>query len=421
MTTALQDPPTLAGRRDLYLGRQPILDRRHELYAFELLFRSGTRNAAVFDDDTQATAMVISNAFHELGVDSALGRYRGFINLSEAMLMSDMIGLLPKDKVVLEVLETVRPSPAVTARLEQLRAAGFSLALDDVASADAAYEPLLPYVDYVKIDLKQVRRGELPGLARHFRASGAALLAEKVDTREEAQQCLALGFSYFQGYYFARPEVISGKKLAPSEATLLDLLGLVLTEAEQSAIEETLKRDPALSVNVLRLANSAASGLRRRAASVGAAVMLLGRRQLQRWVQILLYAGDAGNSLPSPLMQLAATRGRMMELIAPRVMDARGAEFAFLTGILSLLDALLRRPLAEIVASLPVPGEVGDALLRRRGVLGTLLALCERVEAGDAAGVARVVAALPGVSPADLNRAHRDALRWANSIAESGA
>lgn len=415
-----QDPPTLAGRTNLFLGRQPILDRRQELFAFELLFRSGIQNAAVFDDDIKATAVVITNAFNELGVESVLGRYRGFINLTEALLLSDMIELLPRDKVVLEVLETVRPSPRVAARCAQLREMGFSLALDDVSSVNKTFEPLLPAVEFIKIDLKKTAPGALPEIVRHFKARGMALLAEKVDSRKQADECRALGFDYFQGYFFAKPEIISGKKLSPSEMTLLDVLGLVLTDADQPAIEEALKRDAALTMSLLRLANSVASGLRQHAATIGSAIMLLGRRQLQRWLQLLLYASEPGRNLPSPLMQLAATRGRLMELLVTHAVGHDGEDLAFVTGIMSLMDTLLKQPLAEIVASLPVPAEVRQALLERGGRLGALLALCERLEEGDPARISRALALLSGVSVENVNLAQAEALRWANSIAEQG-
>jgi EAL and modified HD-GYP domain-containing signal transduction protein len=149
--------------------------------------------------------------------------------------------------------------------------------------------------------------------------------------------------------------------------------------------------------------------------------MLLGRRQLQRWLQLLLYASDPGHNLPSPLMQLAATRGRLMELLAPYSLEHGGEDLAFITGIMSLMDALLKRPLAEIVASLPVPAEVRQALLERGGPLGALLGLCERLEEGDPARISRALASLPGVSAENVNLAQAEALRWANSIAEQGA
>jgi len=295
---------------------------------------------------------------------------------------------------------------------------GFSLALDDVISADAAFAPLLPSVEVVKIDVKQVAPGALPGIVQHFKANGLSLLAEKVDSRREVDQCLALGFDYLQGYYFAKPEIISGKKLSPSEQTLLNLLGLILSDAEHAAIEEVLKRDAALSINLLRLANSAASGLRQRASTINSAIMLLGRRQLQRWLQLLLYAGEPGHNLPTPLMQLAATRARVMELLAPHTLEEVERELAFTTGVMSLMDTVLKRPLAEILASLPVAAEMKSALLDRGGRLGALLTLCERLEEGDPARVNAALRAFPRIAPRLVNLVQADALRWANALAE---
>jgi EAL and modified HD-GYP domain-containing signal transduction protein len=332
-----------------------------------------------------------------------------------------MIEMLPRESVVLEVLESVRTSPQVAARCAWLRKMGYALALDDVASADEALEPLLPSVEYVKVDMKQIAPEALPGVARHFKVRGVHLLAEKVDTREQVERCLEFGFDFFQGYYFARPEIISGRRLSPSEATLLDLLGLILTDAEQAAIEEALKRDVALSVNLLRLANSAASGLRRGVVSLGSAIMLLGRRRLRRWLQLLLYASEPARNVPTPLMQLAATRGRMMELLAPHALGHGAQDLAFLAGIMSLLDTLLKRPLAEIIALLPVPAELRSALLDRGGRLGAMLVLCEAVEDGDPACVVQAIAGLPGLSAGAVTLAHADALRWANSIGEQAA
>jgi c-di-GMP phosphodiesterase len=204
--------------------------------------------------------------------------------------------------------------------------------------------------------------------------------------REQVDRCLELGFSYFQGYYFARPEIISGKKLNPSQLVLLELLRLVIGDADLSRIERVLKHEPALSINLLRMANSVANGLRRRIDTIGAAVMMLERRQLHRWVQLLLYSTESGSDAPSPLMQLAVTRGRTMELLASHVLPHQGsADPAFLTGIMSLMEALLQRPLVEILATLPVSTELSGALLERRGRLGQLLTLCERIEEAELA------------------------------------
>lgn len=404
---------------NVFLGRQPILDRKQELYAFELLFRSGMHNAAIVSDESQATATVITNAFSHLGIEAALGNYRAFINVSGDLLMSDAIEMLPAGKIVLEILETVELTPEVVARCRNLRRMGFALAIDDVTELSEGMRALLPYVELVKIDLMQLDLAQIAELAHAFAPWKAGLLAEKVETREQMEACLALGFEFFQGYYFAKPQIVSGKKLTHSEMTLLELLGLVLSDGEHSDIETTLKRDPGLALNLMRLTNSVAFGTGQPVRTLGSAIMILGRRQLQRWLQILLYA-KSGGKLPSPLLQMAATRAKTMELLAGR-MSAGGdvEDLAFMTGIMSLMDVLLSSPLAELIAPMPLAIEVKDALLLRSGPLGALLSVCEHIESGDDTGLRTVLGTLPGVSPDAVAFAQTEAMRWANSLGEA--
>jgi c-di-GMP-related signal transduction protein len=183
----------------LFLGRQPILDREQQLFAYELLFRNSASNAADVTDGIQATATVIVNAFAELGIAAALGNYRGFINVDEAFLFSDLLELLPRQSVVLEILETVPPSPAVIERCHALKAAGFSLALDDVIQLDPAFAELLALVEIIKVDIHALSDAELNQLVTTLKPLGKQLLAEKVDSREKMEACLKLGFSLFQG------------------------------------------------------------------------------------------------------------------------------------------------------------------------------------------------------------------------------
>jgi EAL and modified HD-GYP domain-containing signal transduction protein len=274
-----------ANSNEFYLGRQPILDRAEQLHAFELLFRSGPTNRADIVDGVAATAQVIQHAFGELGAEVALGPFRGFINIDASMLMNDVLELLPRHLVTLELLETIVITPDVVARCKELKQAGFKLALDDVREITAPYHPMLEIVDYLKVDIKLVAPTELVELTQQARAWPVALLAEKVDTREEAAHCRELGYQYFQGYYFARPLLIPGKKLSPSETILMRLLALLLNDADTDDIEALIRQSPPLTLNLLRIVNAAAVGLSRKLASIGDAITVLGRRQLKRWVQ----------------------------------------------------------------------------------------------------------------------------------------
>ena len=406
------------GSSELFLGRQPILDRSQQLLAYELLFRSGRRNAADVSDQVQATATVVTNAYSKLAVGDALGPYRGFINVDREFLFSDMIELLPRDAVMLELLETIAPDAEVVARVRELRDKGFQLALDDIVGLDASYDELLELVDVVKVDLQPLTEAQVRAIVARVKPTGARLLAEKVDSREQMEFCRDLGFELFQGYYFAKPTIIAGKKLDHSQLALMRLTTLLLEDADTAELEKIFKQEPGLTVNLLRLTNSVASGVRTRITSLRHAITVLGRRQLQRWLQLLLFANQQTGAA-SPLLQLAATRGRLMELLADKLRgkSAELPEQAFMTGIMSLMPTLLGQRIEDILVQLPVAPAMAQALAAaREGQLGALLALAEASESGDCAQIEALLPALYGLNQTTLNNALSQALAWANNI-----
>jgi EAL and modified HD-GYP domain-containing signal transduction protein len=408
---------------EIFIGRQPILDRGQNLAAFELLFRSGLSGGANVSDDLQATATVITRSFSDLGLHAVLGKYRGFINVSADLLMSDMLELLPQEQVVLELLETIQITDDIVARCRDLKAMGFSLALDDFIAYDPVYEPLLEVVEVVKIDLPQLEIPALEQLVRQLKPWPVQLLAEKVDSAEQAERCRQLGFHFFQGYYFAKPVVLTGKRSDPSKLALLRLLGLILSDAETHEIEQAFKHNPTLSYNLMRLVNSVAMGMSHKINSLTQAIVVLGRRQLQRWLQLLLFTADASDAdFPTPLMLLAATRGKMAELLA-KVTHPRDRDYqdrAFTAGIMSLLDALLGMPMHDILQQLNLAEDVQQALLAREGPIGLLLRLAEKQEGNDLEGMAAMLAQEPNLTLGDVTRAGMEAMLWANNIGEEG-
>ena len=409
-----------AAADQLFLGRQPILDRDQRLFAYELLFRNGSRNFAEVTDGVQATATVIANAFTELGVEAALGNCRGFINVDEQCLFSDMLELLPRHAVVLEILETVPPTPAVIERCIALKAAGFTLALDDVVQLEPEFAELLSLVEIVKVDIQPLSRVQLMQLVMKLKPMGKQLLAEKVDSREQMEQCLKLGFTLFQGYFFAKPTIISGKKLDHSQLSLMKLMGMLLGDAATAELEAALKPEPGLTVNLLRMTNSVGAGCTEEITSLGHAITVLGRRQLQRWLQLLVFASGSQNGASNPLLLMAATRGRLMELLAAELRpgDAALADQAFMAGIMSLMPALVGLPIADIVAPLGLTANVRDALCAGTGTLGALLRIAESSEDGDLLRLTQALAELPGLGPKAINRAQTQALQWANEIGQ---
>jgi EAL and modified HD-GYP domain-containing signal transduction protein len=404
--------------QDFFLGRQPILDRGQSIVAYELLFRSSEEaTEANVADDLSATATVILQTFADLGIDTVLSTHQGFINISADLLMSELVELLPRDRVVLELLETIDITPEVVARCRELKDKGFSLALDDFLFDDV-YLPLFSLVDIIKIDLLALRPGELEVYVNRLRHWPVRLLAEKIDTPEQAQHCMELGFDLFQGYYFAKPAILSGRRADPVHLALLKLLGLVLSDADTGELEQVFKHDPGLTYNLLKLVNSVAMGMRQKITSLNHAIVVLGRRQLQRWLQLLLFAHRGEGNLNDPLLQLAATRGRLMELLAAHVApgNRQVEDQAFMVGIMSLIDILLALPKNEVVEQLNLPDGVKAAILNREGMLGDMLLLGEKLEHNDYDAAIGILPRLPALSLAKLSRAQIEALAWATNL-----
>lgn len=406
---------------DIFLGRQPILDRDQRIVAYELLFRAGNTASVTITDDMQATASVIHHAFSEMGVQTVLGTQLGFINISAEMLHSDMVELLPKAQVVLELLESINVDDTVIERCRTLKQQGFTLALDDFVFSENR-RPLLALVDIVKVDLLLHSQDELRAAVDQLKQWPVKLLAEKVDSAEQAAYCHALGFDLFQGYYFARPLVLAAKRADPSQMALINLLGLLLKDADTSQIEQVFKQHPNLTYNLMRLVNSVACGVPRSITSVSQAIMVLGRKQLLRWLQLLMFTLQDGSAYPSPLMLLAATRGKMMEsLAAKQQLNTDYCEEAFMAGILSLIESLIDKPLADIVKELNLGERLSAALLRREGELGVLLQLVESVEYLDLDYTHLLLAQTGTLSLSDLTAAEMEAMSWANQVAEAAA
>ncbi|MFL6674902.1 MAG: EAL and HDOD domain-containing protein [Massilia sp.] len=405
---------------NFFLARQPILGRDQRLVAFELLFRAaGEHDDAQLTDNASATAAVISHA-SLLGMEHVVGEQFAFVNVDEVVLMSDFVRFLPPQKVILEILETVKPTQRVLGRMRELKELGFQFALDDVVAHSDDVSKLVELVDVIKIDLQGVDRDELARLVSSLKSPNKKLLAEKVETQEEFQLCLELGFEYFQGYYFARPAILSGRRMAPSEMAILHLLELINANADPRTIEMAVKRDALISLNLLRLVNSRAAGPSKRIDSLSQALAQLGRRQLKRWLQILLYTSPGSKvELNSPLLQLATTRGKLLELMTLQVRPGctASADMAFTVGILSLMDAMFALPMADILSRVDVAEEVRDALLRRTGDFGAMLTVVELLEGAQAGKPLTNALRKLGLSVKQVREIELAAFEWVRELA----
>lgn len=404
-----------------FLGRQPILDRTQQIIGFELLFRSKESLLAAKILDTEvASASVILNALSDFGFQDVLGRHRGFFNVTLEMLMSDAVELLPKDRVVIELLETIMMDQQVVERCRTLKSLGFTLALDDHVYSPALHD-IYQVVDIIKLDILEIPEEELPGIVERLRAWPLTLLAEKVESAEQYETCSALGFNLFQGYYFARPVVLKQNKFDVGKLTMLQLMEQVMSETEIAEIEETFKQNPGLTYNLLRLVNSVAIGLRVRIKTLRHALTVLGLDQLKRWITLALYASKDSGGAQSPLLEIAAMRGKLMELLVQSLPVPGGREHAdraFMAGILSLIDVLFEVSMEELVEKLNLVDDVRAALLQRGGALGELLLLAEKLEQADFAGV-NVHLDECGLTLDKLLSAQLETIAWSDRLSAS--
>jgi len=369
-----------------YLGRQPILNRDGALIGFELLFRSGRDNLANHINDGQATAHVVARAIGEMGVDAALGSHLGFVNIGGEMLVDQSLRVIPPARFILEIPAAVARNPENLKHCQMLREVGYRLALDDVIGGFNELTDLLPHFDFIKIDFVRCPKQQIAELVPLFKPYQKTLIALKVESLEEYELAKELGFDLFQGYYFARPEVLSSRRASASHGALLRLLQVLLADPDTAELEMELKLNPTVVMHLMRLVNSGAFGLGRNVSSIREAIMAAGIDRITRWTQLLLYADKSGVPFDSdPLVQLASVRAHFMERAASRLHnhDRRLLESAFLTGVFSLIDVVFGGAIEDILSGLALSVPITEAILHRRGLLGQLLALAEAAERGD--------------------------------------
>lgn len=408
----------VSGKSEIFLGRQPILALDKSTVAYELLFRSeDSLLEADVTDDLLSTSTVIVNMLSQFGLDNVLGNCDAFLNVSASLLMSETIELLPPERIIFEILEDVPISSQLVERCIELKDRGFRLAIDDFVYR-AEYDAILPLIDYLKVDLEITSIESLPRVIAEIRKhSNAILLAEKVEEEAQYLACKDLGFTLFQGYFFAHPVVITGKKPQPNQISLMRIMGMLIGDANVSELEVPFKESPTLTISLLRLVNSVAvsGGRRQEIGTLRQAIVVLGQKQLLRWVQLLLYVSPEGN-IANSLMQQVSNRARLMELIANRLDNYKATgDQAFMVGMLSLVHAVLRTPQEEVLAQIAIPETLKLAITKREGLLGQLLNLTELIEKYEFEAAGAAIHEL-GMSVSDFTAIQLQAMQWANEL-----
>ncbi len=404
----VQEPPGAT----CFIARQPIFDSPRALYGYELLFRSAGADRFNGTDGEAASLHVIGNALSAFGLEALTGGKRAFINFPRSLLVDGHAHLLPPDRVVVEILETVEPDQEVIQACRDLRAAGYVVALDDFVG-DPKFEALVEVADIIKVDF----RGADPDQRRRFAETlvprGIQLLAEKVETWDEYREAADAGYALFQGYFFCRPQTLSSKALRPSALAYVRLLEeLNRPEVDLHRVEQLLERDATLALNLLSYLNSALFASSSRVTSLRHAALLLGPRNLKRWANMMAVLGLCEGK-PPELFVTCVVRARFAEVLGCRA-ELKNEPFEmFLIGLLVAADALLERPLDEALRLFSVSADIRDALLEGRGRLGPLCALIRAYEAGAWDEVVAGAAVL-GVAHQTVLASYQQALGWMN-------
>ncbi len=348
--------------RRAFVARQPIFDRKQEVFAYELLFRGdGVQQTAGQGDDT-ATIQTINTGLNVMGLDELIGSAKAFINITEGLLLSGHCAALPPNRVVVELLENIRPTPEVVAATKAVKDQGCVIALDDMVSTEG-YEPLLELADIVKVDFLLTEPHERYTLIEELHERGIQVLAEKVENHEEFNEAMALDCLYFQGYLFCKPQTLSGRQITGSKLKYLHFIEQVnQPEIDFTSIENVIKADVSLSMKLLKYLNSAAFAFRNEIDSIKHALVLLGENPVKQWATTVALGGIADDK-PIALTSTSLTRARFCEQIGPEAgVRNRGLDL-FLMGMLSLVDAMIDRQLDQVIASLPLHEDVRTTLL----------------------------------------------------------
>lgn len=419
------DKKELADKNPLrrkFVARQPIFNREMDVIGYELLFRTGFDN--FFDtnsDQEHATSKTLLDSFILFGMKELTGGKRGFINFTQKMLLCEIPFSFPRDFLVVELLETVQPVPEIVAACEKLKYDGYPLALDDF-HFHIDFEPLFPYLDIIKVDFIETPAEERGRIIERINAfdnnNGHKIkfLAEKVETLEDFNHAVAMGFTYFQGYFFSRPRIMTTRDIPSVKSNLLRLLHKIhnpnITVKE---LERIIKRDVSLAYKLIRFINSASFGLPVEVRSITHAINLLGIHELRRWVSLLALS-QLSDDQPEELMTSSIVRARFCESLAQHIgLNDQSAEF-FLMGLFSLIDTFIQRPMRTILDEMPLSNDVKFALLERENsIFSKILEFVKAYERGDWDNIFKLAGPI-GLNEEALPGLYFATILWANAL-----
>lgn len=364
---------------DVYIARQPIFNRNMKVYGYELLYRQSINNYFEGADDDKATTALINNSFMVFGFQELTEQTRGFINFSQNLLLNGLAYMLPKDQVVIEILERIEPSEEIIEACKKLKEKGYKLALDDfvLEQYTKEYLPLIEMADIVKVEFPAIKGDGIQKVIDRF-CRNKTFLAEKVETREEHRRAMDMGFKLFQGYYFSKPVLENQKDIGALNVNLLRIVNVLNIEpVDYDKIAEAIQQDVGLSYKFLKMSNSVYYGSKYRIKNIKQGLMFLGSDEIKRWTYLMLLRGVQCTD-NAELVKNSIIRSKMLSLLA-KELHIRNESDYFIAGMFSAVDILMNTSMDKALIGLPLSQEVREALLgqknRLRWYLDTVLAL----------------------------------------------
>ncbi len=395
-----------------FIARQPIFNHKREVVAYELLFRNGLKNVFEYPDGTEATSHVIVNSLMLFGIRALTCGTKALINVTAEVLENDYMMMLPNDLVIPEVLEDIVESEEIVAACLRLKKAGYQIALDDIVSLEGR-EQCLQFADILKIDFMDTDEAFQKDVAKRFESTDVIMLAEKVETYEEFERGLDMGYSLFQGYFFAKPEVLSKKSVPGAKLQYMQLMGQIQQpKINLQQIENLIKQDMSLSFRLLMYINSAFFGLRVEIRSIKQALVLLGENEVRKWAALVAMT-FMGSDKPAELILTSLSRARFCEIVATHVGLKKQSQDLFLMGMFSLLDAIVDRSREELLAELPISEQITSALLGEDSIFKDVLHMATSYECGnwkEFSGTAKKI----GAPEEQIPDIYFTAVEWAN-------
>ena len=398
--------------QDIFVGRQPIYNRNLGIFGYEMLFRADSKNnVSAQPGEDGATSQVIINTFLDMGLDNLVGKAMASINLTERFLLDDDALPLPPDRVILDIHSNTGINEHTLSALQRLKQAGFTLALEDFHEIPN-FSALLKLADIFKMDIRNTTRNENLSRINSLKKYQLKVLAEKVETLDEYEDFMDMGFDYFQGYFLSQPRIIKSKTLETSKLSVMQLLSTLHSSgADISEIETAISSDLTLSYKLLKLMNSAFFNLPNEVDSIKRAVVFLGRRKLTGWASML--ALSSMNDRPAELIKIAMIRAKTCELIAKKLL-LKDEDKYFTAGMFSALDILMEQPIESLISPLPLADEVKQAILKHNGNIGVVVKCSQLLETSAAEKLS-----IKGISNAELSTLYFQADSWAQEVTQS--